>query len=245
MTKNRQHQLSELFGFLYKANMTAPRLVEALAGHVALRPKRARRDNLWGFNRLKLPTRLSAAAEYISWREDQEKNRPAIHNVVYLDVNHPGSNLYDAQPGEWNLVRHGGHGNGRLEWQAVPLTQRRNSVCFSTTDLSEFYPALVKLAVGLHAAFLVSERTPVLQRFRAVIVAPGETRFQQCGPNFFSPAVPPGTALLFPGEQEETGRIVTWPDGDVDRYAITIWGKFFAAQIDSGFPALQSVPASP
>ncbi len=224
------------------ANMTSARLVDAVAGHVALRPKRSRRDGLWLFNRLSAKTRLAAAAEYITWREDLEKNKPALFNVVYVDVNHPGGNYYDVQTGEWNFVK---HVSGKTEWQAVPPTQRRNSVCFSTTDLSEFYPALLRLAVGLRAAFLVSDRLPVVQQFRSVIVSPGETRFLGCGPNYFAAAVPAGTALLFPGEQEETGRIVIWSEGEVDHYALSVWGKFFAAQVDSGFPPSQSVPVSP
>jgi hypothetical protein len=238
MTKHRLETLTRIFSAFYRANMTPEELVGSVSHDVCMRPKRSRRDDLWEFNRLAMKTRLAMATEYVSYREETEKNKPALYHAFYTDTNVPGSNYYDAAHGEWNLIS---TANGHFRWEATPINRRMSSVSFSSTTVDAFYPALIKLAIGLHAAFLISERDVLPRGFRAVIVSPGEKRFRECGPNYEAAAVPDGTVLLFHGEPEENGRIVIWPDGGTDRYGITVWGKFFAVQIDSGFQSSYAI----
>lgn len=236
--KSRQDNLSRIFSPFYRANMTPEELVGTISHDVGMRPRRSRRDGLWEFNRLAMSTRLATATEYVSCREETEKSKPAIYNALYVDQNSPESNGYDAQHGEWNLVS---VANGHFRWEATPVNRARSSVCFSTTDLSDVYPALLKLAMGLHTAFFISERDVLPHGFRTVIVAPGETRFRKCGPNYEASGVPAGTALLFQGEPWDNGRVVIWSDHGTDRYGITVWGRFFAVQIDSGFQSSHAI----
>jgi hypothetical protein len=188
------------------------------------------------------------AAQYISTRLEADRNRPALQHVVYFDQNYPSSNYYDAQHGEWNLrVK-----DGKQVWVATPPTDRLTSVSFVTQDITSFHRALIKLAVGLKSAFLIPEKdffkkpsmfAGSIATYRAVLVGPGETRFQSAGPNYEAVGIPLGTALMFPGEHEETGRVVCWNQGSTTEYGITIWGRIHAVQFESGFERHPEIPA--